>query len=129
MNKKILVGIALVGVVAVSSYLFLYKEHRDIKTETADYVVSIPNMDVEFQANDSVANAKYSDKTIELVDVVTSVDEANNGIVLGEKVFGTFAEKTSLKDLTGKTITVKGRFLGYDELVEEYKLDQISIIK
>ena len=29
----------------------------------------------------------------------------------------------------GQTITIKGRFIGYDELLDEFKMDQASLIK
>jgi hypothetical protein len=128
MSKKIAISVLFVIAIMTCSYLFLYQEHRDIKTENADYVVSIANLEREFDANYSIANAKYLDQTIQLLALVTSVDEANNGIVLGNKVFCTFSEKTPATIVIGTSVTIKGRFLGYDELLEEFKIDQISII-
>lgn len=128
MNKKIVISVLLLIAIITCSYLFLYQEHRDIKTENADYLVSIADLQEEFDANDSIANAKYLDQTIQLIAIVTSVDDASKGIVLGKKVYCIFSEKIPTTIVVGTTVTVKGRFLGYDELLEEFKIDQISIV-
>ena len=128
MLKKTLVGISFVLVIAISVYCYLYKGHRNISSETADYVVTIPGLEKEFTANDSLANLKYEDKTIELTATVTAFDLENKGVVLGEKVFATFKYPLSKEITLGKTLKIKGRFLGYDELLEEFKIDQTSLI-
>lgn len=128
MLKKTLVGISLAFVIAISGYGYLYKGHRDISSETANYVVTVSGLEKEFSANDSLANLKYEDKTIALTATVTAVDAGNNSIVLGEKISATFKDPLSKEITLGKTLKIKGRFLGYDELLEEFKIDQTSLI-
>lgn len=129
MKRKALIGLSLCAAIVCFAYLFLYKGHRNIETETADYVVTISGLEKEFTANDSLAYAKYQDETIELTAQVTSVDVTNKGIVLGDKVFATFNDSVPKEVVSGKILKIKGRFLGYDELLQEFKIDQISIIQ
>lgn len=129
MKKKILIGILISVVIALVFYGYIYQSHRDISTEAATYSISIPELEKEFIANDSLALVKYQDQTIELTAQITAVDIENKAIILDNKVFATFEESLPENIISGKTATIKGRFLGYDDLLEEFKLDQSSIIR
>lgn len=113
----------------ISACLYLYKGHRDIGSETADYTLTVSELEREFTSNDSLAYIKYQDKTIELSARVTSIDKAGNGIVMGEKVFVTFKNRLPQTIISGKSLKIKGRFLGYDELLQEFKIDQSSVVR
>ena len=129
MKKKIPYGILIVLVAAIALYRYTYQEHRDISSEKASYKVSILELEKEFATNDSLALAKYQDQTIELMSKVTAVDIENKAIILDNKVFATFNDSLPKAIISGKKINIKGRFLGYDELLEEFKMDQCSIIR
>jgi hypothetical protein len=128
MKKKILIGISISLAIASSVYLYTYKGHRDISSETADYVVSISGLEKEFSSNGALAYTKYQDKTIELTAQITVIDIESDGIVLDDKVFATFKSSLPKNIVSGKIIKIKGRFLGYDELLEVFKIDQCSLI-
>lgn len=127
MNKKTLLGILLFLAIATSVYFYTYKEHRDISSESADYVVTIAGLEKEFNSNQSLAYTKYQDKTIELTARVTAIDAESKGMVLDKKVFATFKDSLPFDIKSGKTLKIKGRFLGYDELLQEFKIDQSSV--
>lgn len=129
MKKKILIGILISVVIAIVFYGYIYQSHRDISTEAATYSISIPELEKEFIANDSLALVKYQDQTIELTAQITAVDIENKAIILDNKVFATFQESLPENIISGKMATIKGRFLGYDDLLEEFKLDQSSVIR
>lgn len=129
MIKKILTAFSLCLLIGISIYCYTYKEHRNIEAETADYIVTISGLEKEFISNDSLAYIKYQDKTIELTAEVTNVDTTNKGIVLGEKLFAVFNDSLPTDIISGKTLKIKGRFLGYDELVQEFKIDQTSVVR
>ncbi|MFL9830110.1 hypothetical protein ABS764_04525 [Flavobacterium sp. ST-87] len=129
MKKKILIGILISAVIVIVFYGYIYQSHRDISTEAATYSISIPELEKEFTTNDSLALLKYQDQTIELKAQITAVDIENKAIILDNKVFATFNESLPENILPGKTIIIKGRFLGYDDLLEEFKLDQSSVIR
>ncbi len=129
MKKKILLGIAICLTAGILVYSYTYKAHRDISNETADYVVTIDGLEKEFTVNDSLAYNKYQNKTVELTATISAVDMANKGIVLGKKVFATFKSNLPKNLEAGKTVKIKARFLGYDELLGEFKIDQSSVVR
>jgi hypothetical protein len=129
MTKKILITLSLFLLIGISVYFYTYKRHRDISTETADYIVTVSGLEKEFTLNDSLAYTKYQNKTIELTAEVTTIDTSSKGIVIGEKIFATFKDSLPKGIESGKTLKIKGRFLGYDELLEEFKIDQCSIVQ
>jgi hypothetical protein len=129
MKKKILLGMLLLLIIASLGFLYLYsyKAHRDISLEKVDYVVTISGLEREFTANERSAYTKYQNKIIELTAAVSGIDSTSKGIVLEEKVFATFKDSLPKKITSGKTLKIKGRFLGYDELLGEFKIDQSSV--
>lgn len=128
MNRKIVFGILISMIVIVCAYRYIYKDHRNISAENATYVVSVATLQQEFAHNDSLALKKYQDQTIELTAQLTAVDKENKAIILDQKLFATFSDSLHKEIVTGKTLKIKGRFLGYDELLEEFKMDQSSIV-
>lgn len=130
MKKKLLVFILVIAaVVSAIVYFYVYKEHRNIATETADYTITVADLQKEFVANDSMAYQKYQDKTIQIAGKISSTDAANKTIIIDDKLFATFLEKLPVDLVSGKQITIKGRFLGYDDLVEEFKMDQAALVE
>lgn len=127
MIKKTLLAISFTVAILCSVYIYTYKPHRDIPSEKANYVVTIAGLESEFESNDSLAYAKYQDKTIELTETVSAIDLPSKGILLGEKVFATFKDGLPKNIVSGKRLKIKGRFLGYDELLGEFKIDQSSV--
>jgi hypothetical protein len=127
MTKKTLLAFSFIVAIVCWVYFYTYKAHRDISSEKADYVVTIAGLESEFESNDSLAYAKYQDKTIELTATISVIDLASKGILLGEKVFATFKDDLPKNIVSGKRLTIKGRFLGYDELLGEFKIDQSSV--
>lgn len=128
MKKKLLIGMSLCAVIASLTYFYAYKGHRDISSATTDYVVTISGLQKEFATDSRLATLKYQNTIVELSDRITSVDSESNGVVLGGKVFVTFKDRILKSIISGEKRTVKGRFLGYDELLGEFKMDQCSII-
>ncbi len=119
-----IVVIALITSVFVYNYVFNSK-HRDIANENASITIKASEILVDFQKNESSATQKYLDKVIEVTGVVSEVEE--NTIVLNEAVALGFIEGTMPKVNIDKPLKVKGRCVGYDELLEIVKIDQASI--
>ena len=129
MKKKLIIALVIIIVASIAIYKYTYKEHRNISTEKPDFEVTVLNLQEEFKNNDSLANKKYLDKTIEIYGKITNIDLASNAIVVDEKLFANFKDKIQKKFEVGKTIKVKGRFLGYDDLLDEFKIDQADEIE
>ena len=63
MKKKVSIGILVLLLCLVSTYLYVYKEHRDIATEKESYVVDVKTLFDAYQNNETDADAKYLNKT------------------------------------------------------------------
>jgi hypothetical protein len=122
--------IFFLGTLSVSAfiYFYVYKSHRDITSESVAFTLSALQLHQDFM-NDSETNIKkYADETIETYGKITFLDLENDAIVLDDKVFLKMTDKIS-KDLTiQQTVKIKGRFVGFDDLLEELKMDQCIIV-
>lgn len=127
-KKYLLLGIALlIGCGAYFIYSnVLYKEARNITEEKASFQVSATELIDEYRLDLSKADLKYLNKTIEVTGEVTDISDSI--LTLGPSVFCAFDKKVGTENLN-KKIKVKGRCIGFDELMEEVKLDQCSIIQ
>lgn len=129
MNRKtkiVLASILGLGLVLFVAYkIILTSGARDLETEKTEFTVSTKEIVNEF-ATDTSATTKYLNKAIEIKGVVTQIEDKQlilDGVVICAMKNAVTPES---KD---KLITVKGRFLGYDDLMGELKLDECSIIK
>ncbi|MFT6748567.1 MAG: hypothetical protein ACI9XR_000003 [Flavobacterium sp.] len=128
---KIKIGLIFLLIALTGSfiYFYAYKNHRDISSEEAQYTIKISDLQVDFTKNESLANSKYQDKTIQVSGKITSIEKESRGIVLDDKLFGTFKDSIPNNLVKENLVTIKGRFIGYDDLLEEFKVDQIIIVK
>lgn len=127
--KKIIITISILVVSAVGIYFYAYQGHRNIATEEADFSLTLLKLKSEFSANDSLFNAKYADKTIEIYGKVTAIDLSNQSIMLDEKINVNFAAVIPTSITVSSSVRIKGRYVGFDDLLEEFKIDQAIIIK
>ena len=129
MKKKILISLIVLVVLAFGIYKYIYKSHRDISSEEANYTVTVSSLNTEFKQSDSLTLIKYRDKTINLSGKITNIDAANKSIVIDEKMNAIFMDSIPKTIALNQAIRVKGRFIDYDDLLEEFKMDQVSILK
>jgi len=127
MSKKVKF---LIGLIIITASYLVYNYimtggARDIQTEKSEFTTSANDVFNEFSNNSETATAKYLNKTVEISGKVTNVGE--NVITLNEKVSCQLqvAEKLAI----GSQVNIKGRVTGYDDLIEELKLDQCLIVK
>ena len=99
---------------------------RDIASETTAYNVSSQSILNEFTSDGSGSNKKYLEKPVSISGVVTSINDKE--IILDNSVNCTFL--TSINGVKkNQKVSVKGRVIGFDDLLGEVKLDQCSLIK
>lgn len=126
MKKRLFIFILLIGLI-ILGYRYIYKSHRDIKSENASYVVNSSNILMEFSLNIELSTEKYLNKVIEIKGNVTKVN--NYGLEIDKKINCYFDQTIIKVELLDKQITIKGRFIGFDELLEEIKIDQCTVIE
>lgn len=126
--KTILILFVLLIVAAIGIYFYTYKEHRNIASEKESYTIAATEIFLEYQANETNANGKYLDKTIEVTGNLSSVDVETKSIVINDKLFATFKEELPKTLQLNAEIKIKGRLIGYDALLEELKMDQCVLL-
>lgn len=126
--KKIIVSLLVLLLVVFVLYKYLYKSHRDIANEEVLFTTTASVILDEFKKDEVAANTKYLDKTIIIYGKVTDLDLKEQSVTIDNILFGKLSDnESSLK--INDSIQCKGRFIGYDELLEEIKMDQITLIK
>lgn len=116
----VLLIVVIIGVVA---YNYIYKNHRDIESESAEFVLNATELANEFAINPSAAEKKYLNKTIEVQGYTTELNDFD--LTLDGKIFCQFSSKIEFES---NNVKIKGRFIGYDNLLEQIKIDQCNIL-
>jgi len=130
-NKIIiaLVVIIIAGILAfpsIKNYLVYSYGKRDVQSEAAAFTITSKNIVAEFTANTEASNKKYLEKPVAVSGVITAATD--KAIILDNTVDCNFTTADpSLK--IGQSVTVKGRVVGYDDLLGELKLDQCNLNK
>ncbi len=110
-------------------YSYIYKGHRDISSESGMKISSVENIFNEFKQNENNANKRYLDKVIQVKGKVTQIDSIQKTITIDEKLFSSFQKVDFENCKLNSTLVLKGRFIGYDDLLEELKMDNCVIIQ
>lgn len=128
-KNVLLLVVVLLFIISAIVYNYVYKNHRNISSEEAVYSIEVNELFQEFLTNQEVSNTKYANKTIEIYGTITTLDLENQTIVLNEQL-SLSGEKDEFHTLNvGEKHTFKGRFVGFDDLLEELKMDQCIHIK
>ena len=128
-KKKVVILSVIVLVILTVGFIYDHtfnSKHRDIANEEATVTLSAKVLYSDFENDESQATTKYLDKVIEIQGKITAVEES--GLVLDDQIQIGFDAAKMPKVVDGASITVKGRCVGYDELLEMVKIDQASII-
>ena len=124
--KKKVIFILVLGIILAVGYNYIYKDHRVIEHETPDFIITSNSIFLEFSKNQKASETKYLDKTIEINGMVTELNK--NDLTLDDKIFCKFKETVTNVNLNDE-IKLKGRCIGYDDLLEQVKLDQCNLIE
>lgn len=119
------IALLIIVIVAFLGYNYIYQDHRDIESETAAFTLTAEDITNDFEINPSDAESKYLNKTIIISGIITELNSKQ--ITVNDKVFCQLNNPTNILK-TNQEVTLKGRFIGYDNLLEEIKLDQCYII-
>lgn len=126
--RKFIILLVFSILVLFLSYNFVFQNHRDIETEQADFKLTSRTLKGRFLNNAAQSEAKYLNKTIEISGSITEFNK--DDITLDNSVFCSFQKAISNPTVILKSRTkVKGRVIGFDDLLEQVKLDQCTIIE
>jgi hypothetical protein len=127
MKTKNFIFLTLAFIIATGIVLlsYIHKEHRTIRTEKVDTNTTAIVFYSAFIKDKAAFNAIYLDKAIELEGLITAI--ASNRIVLDQKIAVTLESDLMTLNIN-KKITIKGRYVGFDDLLEYLKIDQATVI-
>ncbi len=144
MKKKILIGIAVVVVVAGIWFAFNQEKatqmivdfgmamtssvkHRDAATEKAKYEMTADNFSKAFKDNAATANTTYINQAVLLEGTVSSV----SGVTVTLNNIACNIDSSDLEKVKilkqGDKIKIQGLVVGYNDLMEEIALAQCKI--
>ena len=119
----------LIILLATAVYFIWNKPHKDYSTMKTDVTISSLNFINAFKANSTLATEKYLNQIILVSGDIT--DKLTTSVVLDNGVVCTL-DSSSLKALRliqiNDNISIKGRFVGFDDLFEEIRLDHCFIM-
>lgn len=122
-NKKLFIFLFLIGLIGFGGYSYIYKSHKKIEFKNADYEGKSNDFLNKVEQNSSF----WLDKTIVLEGQISKIDK--NGIVLNNTIYCQFNDFKKLKLSKNNQVKIKGNMIGYDDLLEEVKLNQCIILK
>nr|WP_042294398.1 hypothetical protein [Nonlabens ulvanivorans] len=124
MIKKLLIGLLLIGFIAIIGYNYLYQDHVDVNQSKAVASFTATELQELFTDQNLQNDQRALDQIIEVEGKVTNVDK--NTILLDDQVF--IELSADIKLYENQVIIIKGRCLGYDDLLEEVKIDQAVLM-
>mgnify|MGYP005992679193 CR=1 FL=1 len=119
----ILILVLLIVIIGFGGYSYLYKSHEKIVNSVATYTGN--SKEILFKVHKEPSF--WLDKTVVIKDKISATDP--NGITLNNTVYCQFNNPQEIKNLAQKQITIKGKIIGYDDLLEEVKLHQCIVLK
>ena len=125
LRKIVLFGIIIT--ILIIGYNYVYQDHRDIAKEEAEFVLNSKEIKNEFVSNVFTAEEKYLNRTIEVSGTISETNIVD--ITIDNNVFCQFSNNINSSINLNSIVTIKGRVIGYDDLLEQVKLDQCILIK
>lgn len=117
-NKFILIGLLLVAAI-YGAYTYVYNPHKTIEEVDSNYT----GASTDFLEMASTNFNEWNSKVVELRGEITGLD--SKGVTLNNQIFCQFKTPDKITTLNlNQKITIKGRVIGYDDLLDEIKLNQ-----
>lgn len=118
-KNKFFVILFIIASCGFTSYKYIYKPHKTIESLTPNFKGS--SLFFLQKANKNFNH--WNTKIVVLTGKVSSIDK--EGITLNDKIYCQFKtpkEATLIKE--NQVVRIKGRVIGYDNLLDELKLNQ-----
>ncbi|MDC1162331.1 hypothetical protein OAT18_02695 [Tenacibaculum sp.] len=118
-KNRLLVTLFFIIVGGYSAYNYAYKPHEIIE----ELDIHFKGTTIEFLEKASQNFSDWNTKIVELSGKVTTLDKA--GFTLNNQIYCQLKniENSSLI-IENQTIKIKGRVIGYDDLLDELKIEQ-----
>jgi hypothetical protein len=125
MKKALLIFLIAATIITLITYFYLYKGHRDVAETEATSSYTAAALLAVFQDEDLENDKQALDQVINVTGTVSA--QQDSLLTLENAVFIQMQKPVKVK--LNNQVTVKGRCLGYDGLLQEIKIDQAIILK
>lgn len=122
-SKIFIVAILAVITVGFGINSYIYKPHKNVGTTKVSYTGSTKDFLKKATQNATL----WLDKVVLLKGKITQIDD--NGITLDNSIYCQFEKFSKDQFLIQTQITIKGNMIGYDDLLNEVKLNQCIVQK
>ncbi len=123
LNRIALLVFVLFTLGAYISYQIAYKPHESIEEKSVDYTGTAEDFIAEVIQNESL----WSNKVVQITGEITAQNDIS--FTLNKQIYCQKKDPTIQPKPNSPTkISLKGRFIGYDSLLEEIKLDQCILL-
>ena len=124
--KKVGIAILVLVIIGGAIGFYLYnKPHRDYQEEEPAYTLNANELAISYAEDQTQANALYLDQVLVVEGVI--IEKQEKGLIIEPNIFVTVSDTSFLRKVQeGDEIGIKGRVLGYDELLEEVKIDNAT---
>ena len=118
--RKVVVLIIAFAVVSTTVYVYFFLDRLAPLIE-----LSSAELIYKFSMDDNSNKSNLSESNILLSGIVTKVKKS--ALIIDKKIFCKFNNDISAVKV-GDTIRLLGKFIGFDELFQEYKLNDCSFV-
>jgi len=120
----VIIILFVVGLFFSARYYAYNGGKRDLNSEEAEYTLTAKEFVAKFVTDEIEANKKYLEKPVAISGKITSI---NNKEIILDEVVVCMLNAVESKLIVGQVILVKGRVIGYDDLMGSVNMDQCSI--
>jgi len=106
-------------------YNYIYQDHRNIENEAPEFNLKSDILIDEFIKDSQTSEKKYLNKTIKISGKITEIN--NKTLIIDTNIFCQFKNQISTSIKINEPVSIKGRCIGFDDLLEEIKLDQCTL--
>ena len=124
---KFLFLLFIIGLIII--YVIYNKPHKDFNKSPIETTIESIDLISFYQDNPDNANTRFLDKFILVIGTITDIEK--NIIILDNSIVCTLDPSQIINDQINinTKVSVKGRCIGYDDLLEEVRIDHCFIIK
>jgi len=125
-KKTHIIGLLVLAILLMVIFKIIYKDHRDIAVEKPIYEMTSSDLVMQFSQSLEKANDKFLDKIIIVHGIITEI--SSNSVVLDSQIRCYIKDSLTYIIPNNSKVQIKGRCIGYDELLDEIKLDQCLLL-
>ena len=124
---RLLFPLFIIGSIII--YVIYNKPHKDFDKLPFDDTIESIDLVSFYQDNPDNANTRFLDKIILVIGTITDIEK--NIIILDNSIVCTLDPSQIITQQINinNEISVKGRCIGYDDLLEEVRIDHSFIMK